>query len=108
MGGTPRYRVESYDAFDAYDEDITYAREGEFETAAEAVACARGVVVKSLEHLLSQGSADLAKAYWSFGNIPFIRGDAAPAFDVAACVAVEIERLKARCPSADRAASAQR
>jgi hypothetical protein len=86
MAEPRRYRVESYDAFEMYDEDVAFACEGEFATAEEALACARGVIARSLAHLAAQSRDDLVQTYWSFGDIPVIHGEPRLEFDVGACV----------------------
>lgn len=75
--GTKRYQVVSYDVSDEPAGDAITRLQGEFDTAEEALACARAVVDRDLAHLSTscKTAADLASQFSNFGEGAMIFGE---------------------------------
>jgi hypothetical protein len=91
-----RYTVSAYDRWEYPDAD-SYDHRGEFDSAAEAIACANRVVRKSLEHLRRQkpnaDADELLAQYHHFGEVPVIRGEPRVPFDTRTAVAWHIRQM---------------
>jgi len=79
---TKRYKVESYDAYDAPDER-TYLTHGYFDDADEAIACAETVIRRFIEPKIRSGVSpkEIYSQFRSFGDVPWILGDSDIPFD---------------------------
>jgi hypothetical protein len=79
-----RYTVSCYDRWEYPDDDCWYDQ-GEFDSPAEAIACANRVIRKSLEHLRQQkpraDAKKLLDQFHHFGEVPVIRGEPKVPFD---------------------------
>ena len=87
------WRVETYDNFEVPD-DRYCATVGNFDTLEEAIACAQGVIDKSLTHLHKPGMSptDWHSTYASFGDGIYIVGEHPSGFNP---YAYAKERIKA-------------
>jgi len=90
-----RYTVSAYDRWE-YPDD-SWDDRGEFDSAAEAIACANRVVRKSLEHLRRQkpkaDAEELLNQYHHFGEVPLIRGEPKVPFDTRKAVEWHIRQM---------------
>lgn len=98
--GDPMYLVESYDASDEPD-DRRFVNQGQYASAADALAAARQLIEANLVLALSAGmsAADAFEQWRRSGDVPRIvaRGGAAPVqFDPFAFAQARAQELRQR------------
>lgn len=90
-----RYTVSAYDNWEI--PEPFWIDEGEFDSAAEAIACAHRVISKSLESLYQANrkpdAERLRMAYLCFGEVPSIFGEPRVAFDTYKAVDWHIQAI---------------